>query len=462
MGKKGGGPAPTPPDPAKTITAQGNANKEAIAESARINAVNITGPGGRVIYRRDSRGIPIEQITQLNPTAQKAFDGQQAVTLDLTNRARNALKNAPQTAFSLDGIRGDPNKVDLGVLGTFNPNSFARPSGAGVGSMSGGGDAAPGGSVWSMKDDGQNLPYDPRSYGNVTEFNNTASRAVLSEFERNNNALFQQQSADLERNLTNRGIAVGSEGWNRAMSDLALQHNNARLGAQNQSVLTGHQVAGDIIGREQGLRSTAFNEALQTHNTNTQDSINRISLEQNLRDRAIAERERVRNSAINDATLYLTGAPALTMPNTPGMATYNQAPVDVAGIQNNAFQNQLAAHNQRQQQKQSIWQGVGNLAQTGASLWMMSSRAYKEDIGDAEVFLRTVEQLPVKTWRYTQDHADLFGEDTDLRIGPMAEDWAKLFGGPTDRININNAVFVLYRAVQELSAKVRRMEVAHA
>jgi len=320
-------------------------------------------------------------------------------------------------------------------------------------------------SIWGgqqqqgSQDSSGNLPYDPNSYGSVTEFDNNASRAVLSDFDRNMTPQFDTQNRALDNDLVNRGIAVGSEAWNRARSDLALQQNNARLGAQNQATLTGHQVAGDVISREQSLRGTAYNEALTTHNQQNTDFTNRLNMEQTLRGQIIGENERVRNSAINDASIYLSGAPAIAMPSGANNANYNTQATDVAGITQQGYANQMQQWNQRQAQTASMWQGIGSLAGTAV---MMSSKDFKEDVGEADAFLKRVQKVHVRTWRYDAESAQKFGADRDRHIGPFAEEWSALFGGPSDRIHLGDAIFTLYKAFQELTAKVERMEKAHA
>lgn len=110
MGKKSG---PQAPDPVAAANAQAGANKEAIRESAKMNAVNVYSPYGNVTYTKDKDGIPTAQNVSLTPGAQKQLTAQTNLGLDLTNRAQGMLKYVPTTQFSLSGIPGAPSQYDL-------------------------------------------------------------------------------------------------------------------------------------------------------------------------------------------------------------------------------------------------------------------------------------------------------------------------------------------------------------
>lgn len=452
MGKKGGDPIPQVQNADTTAKVQTGYNTKAITDSAKLNAVDIYGPTGSTVYKRRADGTPYAQVTTLNPTAKSAYDTQQQVGANLSTRALNAINSAPTTPFTLNGVPYDPRNVDTSQLRSFDATSYGRP---------GGNDSAvggTGGNVWAMPTDNSALPYDPRSYGDVGQIDQEASNRVYDEFQRTSGADFDQQVQRLTNDMNNRGIPVGSAAWNKAYAALQQSQDSARRGAANQAYLTGHQVAGDTISREQGLRSTALTEALKFHDTANSDFTNKLQLEQNLRGQIVGENNMIRNQSINDASMYLTGAPAIQMPNAPNVPTYQFAPTDYAGIVQGNYNNQMAAYNAKQTQNQGFWSGVGNAAATGATLWAMSSETFKEDLGDADAFLPRVRALPIRTWRYTEDVARASGLDTDPHIGPYAEKWAEAFGGPPNRIHLGDAIFVLYKAVQELAAKVTALE----
>lgn len=76
-----------------------------------------------------------------------------------------------------------------------------------------------------------------------------------------------------------------------------------------------------------------------------------------------------------------------------------------------------------------------------------------------ETFLERVKQLEIKTWRYHPVIAQQIGEPgRPLHIGPMADQWAELFGGDGNQISLVDANGVLLMAVKELLARVEKLE----
>jgi hypothetical protein len=88
---------------------------------------------------------------------------------------------------------------------------------------------------------------------------------------------------------------------------------------------------------------------------------------------------------------------------------------------------------------------------------MRCSPHFKTDIDDAGAFLARVRQLEVKTWRYKPEVAAAIG-DSDTHIGPMADQWAELFGGNGVTISPIDAFGVLFQCVKELLARIERLE----
>lgn len=105
--------------------------------------------------------------------------------------------------------------------------------------------------------------------------------------------------------------------------------------------------------------------------------------------------------------------------------------------------------------------GVGGLA-TGAAallplLGFVSSRAFKTDIQDAEPVLDKLSRLKVKTWKYKPEMT----LGTDTHIGPIAEDFQKIFGvGDGMSIAVVDMFGVLLKGMQELASEVRQLRTA--
>lgn len=472
MGKKTP-KAPTPADPVALAAAQGQANKDAIRESAKVNAVDIFGPDGSTTYNRNPDGTPMAQVTTLNPVAQQAYNGQQQIALDLTGRAQNAVNAAPNTPFTLNGVPFDPRNFDASQYGTFNANSFARPGGntsavGASGGTQGGGNAVwgqntplegtPSGNsngVWSMTQNPGELPYDPRSYGDVGQINQGAADNIFNEGMRRMTPQFDQQRMRLEQNLHDRGIPITSEAARTATADLDRNQNDAITGLTGQAYDRGFSVAGENIAREQNLRGTAVGEALQFHNQANQDLTGKLQLEQNLRGQVIGEDNMVRNTSINDAMMYLQGAPAINQPNAPNVPTYQQQAVDHVGINNQVWGQQMQNYQNQVANNNSVWQGIGTAASLGARMWMASSSTFKDNVGEPSAFLDKANALKIRSWDYTPESGHFDGR---THIGPFAEEWSEAFGGPRDSIHLGDAIFVLWKAFQELSTKVRKLE----
>lgn len=428
MGKKSGGGGPAAPDPVALANAQAEANKKAAVESASLNAVDMFGPYGSVTYQRRPDGSPTSQTTTLNPTDQQTLDKQRAIALQLTGQAQGSLDNLPTTPFSLAGNPYDPRGYNTGDYKSFNP--------------------AP-------------LPYDPRGYGDSAQYDQQTADTVFNEGMRKMQPVFSQQRDRLMQTLEDRGIAMNSPAWTNAVAALDANQNDAMTGLSNQSFLTGHDVAGDRIAREQGLRTGAYNEDLTTNKQQNADWLQRMQTEQNLRGQTINEDSLVRNAAFNEASMYLQGAPAMNTPNQVAVGQYAVDAPDVISANQLSLNQQNANATAANQKRSSIWNGVGQAAQAGMGLWMMSSAVYKDRVGGPDSFLSRARELTLVHWKYKHQIQSMGGDSED-HFGPMAEQWAHLFGGPSEKINVATAVFVLWRAVQELASEVDRLKGAAA
>lgn len=100
MGKK----TPKAPDPAQTIAAQSAANKDAITESARVNAVDQHGPWGSTTYQKNAQGVPTSQTVSLTPTGQNTFGLQEQIANGLTQKAGQLASRIPTGPMDVSGL----------------------------------------------------------------------------------------------------------------------------------------------------------------------------------------------------------------------------------------------------------------------------------------------------------------------------------------------------------------------
>ena len=159
--------------------------------------------------------------------------------------------------------------------------------------------------------------FNPGNYGaSVQQAQNAAYGAQTQYLD----PQFQQGQEALNSQLANEGLSTGDTAYNNAQLNFANQKQQAYQGAQDSAVSMGDQEQNVLFG--QGL--TQYNQPLNTYNA------------------------------------LMTGA-QVQNPTFSGVPSATQANTDVAGITNNAYQNQLAQYNAQNA-------GINNLFSLGGSL----------------------------------------------------------------------------------------------
>lgn len=143
---------------------------------------------------------------------------------------------------------------------------------------------------------------------------------------------FAQEQATLEQQLANKGITMGSEAYDRAMDRFGQTKNDA----YNQLALTGNQQAWQ---------------------------------------QAVAER----SMPINEVTALMSGS-QVQQPWMGGQQQTNMANTDVAGIYNQAFQNQMGIYNAEMNQQNAMIGGAAGIIGQGMRFIPWSDRRLKKDI----------------------------------------------------------------------------------
>jgi hypothetical protein len=166
----------------------------------------------------------------------------------------------------------------------------------------------------------------------------TADRAKYEEalFNRINPELHRSRSA-LEAQLANQGIMPGSEAYREAIALSDRGINDAR----SQAVIG----AGDYAGQE-------------------------LSQGQSARNNYIQEQLTARNQPINEISTLMNGG-QVTMPQFQQYQGGNIAGTDVAGITQAAYQNQMAAYNQKLASRNAMMGGIAGLAGKAATIPFM-------------------------------------------------------------------------------------------
>jgi hypothetical protein len=114
MAKKG---SSSSPDPAATAQAQGQANKEAVRESALVNQINQVSPFGTETYTGSIGGPDRTRTTALTPEGQQQLDLQNQIGTGLLGIGASPLlgqvEGAVGTPLNFDGLQGVSGAGDL-------------------------------------------------------------------------------------------------------------------------------------------------------------------------------------------------------------------------------------------------------------------------------------------------------------------------------------------------------------
>lgn len=291
MGK---GSAPQAPSPTATAAAQTGSNVATAIAQQQLNAINTTGPGGSTSYSQNGT------YNFTDPSTGQSYS--------IPKLTQNTTLSPEQQKIYDTGLATSQNLADLakdqsGRLGSL----LMRP--------------------FSLDNDA--------TEGRINELANKRLDPQLA----------QSREAEITR-LSQQGIKVGSEAYDRAMTLVDQRENDAR----NQLLLTGRQ-------------------------------------------QAVSEALTERNQPLNEL-LALAGQGQVQMPQAAALPQTGIAGTDVAGITQNSYNQQMAAYNQQQQQSNSI---LGGLFGLGASALKFSDKRLKTDIKDTGA---RVAGIPVKDWKW--------------------------------------------------------------
>lgn len=102
-----------------------------------------------------------------------------------------------------------------------------------------------------------------------------------------------------------------------------------------------------------------------------------------------------------------------------------------------------------------LGQLIGLAGTLGGSFLMSDENAKEEraDGPDPEAVLEGFRSLPIETWRYKPEHRATVHDDGSRHTGPMAQEWAKRFGGDGKTINLLDALGNIMTAIRGLEAR---------
>lgn len=324
--------APAAPNPVATANAQGAANADVARLMAELNRVNQYTPYGSIVYNR----VPGTTTAAPTTPAPVQYD----------------KKGRPITSGG---------KGDKGYVTSSNYQSQYNP----------------GQDQWearvSLSPEQQKI-YDLQSKGKIAygEIGNQALEGIrgrvgkeldlsglpqindgVMDRQRVEDALFarinpqlENQRNSLDTRLRNQGLTPGSEAWTNAMREYGMSENDARLGV----VQAGGAEQARLYGMSADARQNAMKELLTS--------------------RAVP---------LNEVQAMLGGA-QVSYPQFNAVPQTQVQPTDIAGINQNSYNNQMAAYNSALQQQSGMFSGLGQLGGAALSMLTQSDERSKENI----------------------------------------------------------------------------------
>jgi hypothetical protein len=303
MGKNSGG-SPKSPDPGQTAAQQAVMNAQTARTNATLNRVNQYTPYGQSTY------------TDMGKLWASQNPGVAASKNPYTDQWRNDIKLSPDSEAA---ARAEMlNSRLMQELGTEQ-----------VGRID---------SAVSQDLDFSQLPQLAGS-GGYADQRKQVEDALYGRATSRLDPQFEQQARQMETQLANKGIPIGSEAWNRAMDNFNRGRNDAYAGARSDAVTGGGAEQSRLFGLDIGARQQGITEQLTK-----------------------------RNQPLNELAAILGGG-QVSMPQFAPGGGASAAPVDYTSLVNNKY----AAQNSAAQQNTNNWtNGLFGLGQAGLSAYMMS------------------------------------------------------------------------------------------
>lgn len=431
MGKSSGGSAPAAPDPVATSNAQAEAYIKSARESSKLNNLAQYTPYGNITFDKDANGVPIAQRVQLTPAQQAAFDAQTSLQGTLSNAAAQLAGSVPTGPFGLPlNLPGYTTGLDLnGAPQYLQGINF--------------------GNVQPMPTNG--------------DFGAERDATTQAMFERGASLLrpeFETQRRRTEQMLSDRGLPITGEAYTGEMDRMGRSQGDTLGRLANDAVMAGSAEQSRLFGLGLTARQQGIGEQLQQGQVAqaarqgiTSEELANAGLGQQARQAMVNEALLEYNAPAQGVATLLGASPKT--PTVQGGNIYTQgvqAP-DVQGNIWNSYNAQMNAYNQRQQQNNSMWSGIGSIV-GGLGSMLLSDEKSKTDFKPADRILERVEKIPVKSWRYKP------GIDDGARhVGPTAQDFKGFFGlGNGATIPAVDAMGVNMAATKALAHKVRKLE----
>jgi hypothetical protein len=271
---EGGGKGSAPPAPDYAGAAQQTAagNKETAIATQAGNMINQYTPYGSVTYaqRGEYAGTPLwEQVVNLSPEQRQAYEKDVAMNARLQDVG---MQGVGYVQSALNAPLQNPGQARGDIGYTQFQRSVATPNlntgGGNLGGMQRGvGEPTIGLSAGANAGQLQTSVQDP----NLVQ--QQVTDALYRQQTQYLDPQFERSQAKMENQLANQGITRGSEAWNNAMQDAAMQkqqaYESARTQAIGQGVAAGSQMFQNQLAGGQ-FANTAQGQAFQQQMANAQ------------------------------------------------------------------------------------------------------------------------------------------------------------------------------------------------
>lgn len=396
--------APSPPDPQETAAAQtGSSIGTAIAN--QYLQPNQATPWGRMTNTQTGTA------SWTDPSSGRTYEIPQFTQTTTLPRNQQRLLDTQTANNQRIANIGGRQATQLGsILGR-------RASAPNLGEMSGTGP--------NMGEVGRG-PQLRTDYG-PTDFSSDRAKVERALLSRMNPAL-QQARDRMTAQLSNQGIKVGSEAYDREMANLGQNENDARMqailaGGGEQSRLAGLARDQATFGNDamqqmfqNRMAGTGFNNAARQGEFDNRMSA--LGFNNDARAREFGMGQQLRSGAVNEANALRAGG-QVQMPVMPGVQSPQMPNVDMGGLINNQYQGQMANWQQQMQGRNQMMGGLFGLGASLASVLpfgaMLSDERTKENVEPLGV---EVEGNPVYAYEYKHDPGT-------RHVGVMAQDVAR-------------------------------------
>jgi len=261
------GSKPKAPDPMATAQAQNQVNQEAINSAAKINQINEYTPFGSRTYSGSYDTGDRAVTDSLSPELQNILNSQLATTGGLSSLAQGRVGGIPRGDFTLDGQPGVRRAGDVQFSQYMGePQRFSNYDYADTGRAQRTiGDA--GQIKGQLTDQGKQMRYADLSgvqqIAGLGDFGGERNRVEDALYQRGSRRVNEQYGNDLsslQAQLAAQGITQGSTAYDREMSRLAQNRNDALTSASEGATINAGQEQGRLFGQSLAARQQGVGE----------------------------------------------------------------------------------------------------------------------------------------------------------------------------------------------------------